>query len=859
MSYLPFSLDRIEFTTPLPAHAFAHAVAHGGHRYDIALAAADGRVVVRMIGLTFRPTRPGPEPVLLHRVWRESAVESTVHAAAGPVVLLDDSESRRDDLARRLGVEVRLVRPEEDLGSALASASCVVHAWSRAALTLDEQLDRGVHSLFRVSQTLLRQRTSSSVRILYVHPELPAYSAVRGFLKTLRQENPRITCNAVAVPERIDLVEVISRELADRGSEDVRYSGERRFTAHLEEIQIAAGTRPLRRGGVYLITGGAGGLGRIFARHLSDAFDARVVLTGRSPLTADEEATLGAPYIRADVGLPDDMRRLLDEIRARFGGINGILHSAGVLRDGLLMKQSQEDLAAVIAPKVFGTANLAAALRPGELDVFVLFSSIASVLGNVGQAAYAFANGYLDAFAETYGGRALAINWPLWEEGSMQAPADVIEWAKSAFGVHPLTTAVGLRAFTQALDSGLTGVAVLAGDRRTILDRLTVRPSVATGVTAAADPALVAPDDLREMTERYLAGVLAREAKLSADEIAADVRLEDYGIDSVMVLDATRVLEAVFGRLSKTLFFEFESIADLAGYFLGHHRATLASMFTAAIREPSSTTRSSAGHAASGVFRSVASDSSGLPAASAVEGRPGESAPIAASPGPVAIIGLSGRYPMAANLREFWRNLEQGRDCITEIPSDRWDYEQHADSGRWGGFLDGVDRFDALFFHISPREANLIDPQERLFLQTAWHTIEDAGYTRRRLADARVGVYVGVMWSEYQLLGLDAAQAPSATYASIANRVSFFLNFRGTSLAVDTMCSSSLTALHLACESLRHGENDYALAGGVNLSLHRRNIGCCPADSSSRATAAAAALARGVTVMCPVRASARCS
>src|SRR5262249_28087260 len=168
----------------------------------------------------------------------------------------------------------------------------------------------------------------------------------------------------------------------------------------------------------------------------------------------------------------------------------------------------------------------------------------------------------------------------------------------------------------------------------------------------------------------------------------------------------------------------------------------------------------------------------------------------------------------------FWRNLADGRDCITEVPPDRWDHRAYPGVARWGGFLDGVDRFDPLFFHISPREAKLIDPQERLFLQTAWHTLEDAGYSPRALADARVGVYVGVMWSEYQLLGLDTAQAPSATHASIANRVSFFLNLRGASLAVDTMCSSSLTALHLACEALRLGEIDYALAGGVNLSLH---------------------------------------
>ena len=199
----------------------------------------------------------------------------------------------------------------------------------------------------------------------------------------------------------------------------------------------------------------------------------------------------------------------------------------------------------------------------------------------------------------------------------------------------------------------------------------------------------------------------------------------------------------------------------------------------------------------------------------------------------IAIIGLSGRYPGAEDVDAFWRVLAEGRDCITEIPADRWGQDRPTGAhGRWGGFIDGVDRFDPLFFNIAPREADYMDPQERLFLQTAWLALEDAGRTRAELASAApplsggdVGVFVGVMYEDYQLYGAEqtAAGRPMAlggSAATIANRVSYFFDFHGPSLAVDTMCSSSLTAIHLACDSLRAGGCAVALAGGVNLTLH---------------------------------------
>ncbi|MEU1026749.1 polyketide synthase, partial [Streptomyces sp. NPDC005904] len=207
----------------------------------------------------------------------------------------------------------------------------------------------------------------------------------------------------------------------------------------------------------------------------------------------------------------------------------------------------------------------------------------------------------------------------------------------------------------------------------------------------------------------------------------------------------------------------------------------------------------------------------------------------------IAIIGIGGRYPDARNLTEFWENLRRGHDAVTEIPRDRWDADAHfaADHaapgtsyGKWGGFLADVDAFDSLFFRIPPSQAKLMDPQERLFLEAAWSALENAGYPPSRLPRPRfggqgrdVGVFAGVMWGDYaQLAAEEAARGNHHTVlanrSAIANQVSYFGDFRGPSVVVDTACSASLVALHQACESVRRGECRYAVAGGVNVSAH---------------------------------------
>ncbi|MGK7229971.1 amino acid adenylation domain-containing protein [Streptomyces hygroscopicus] len=346
--------------------------------------------------------------------------------------------------------------------------------------------------------------------------------------------------------------------------------------------------------------------------------------------------------------------------------------------------------------------------------------------------------------------------------------------------------------------------------RRTPLPvRVLAAGDPATGsAEPSAGPATPAPPDGErervEQTERRLVELYAEVSGIPAARLDPRARLDGYGLTSYLVARLNVRVREEFPGAPATLFFEQRTLRGAA-----ERLAALAGP------APAPT-----GADASAGSRAVTD---------------------------VAVIGLGGRYPRAADLREFWNRLAAGEDCVRGLPGGRRTGrpQEHL---MQGGFLDDVDRFDPLLFGIAPKDADLMDPQERLFLEVVRETLEDAGYPRERLRrahDARVGVYVGSMHNEYPYLGVErtlAGQpvATGGTPAGIANRVSYYLDAQGPSMTVDTMCSSSLTALHLAVEALRRGECRVALAGGVNLSLHpnkfvqQRAMGMTPSDYRCR-------------------------
>jgi acyl transferase domain-containing protein len=346
-----------------------------------------------------------------------------------------------------------------------------------------------------------------------------------------------------------------------------------------------------------------------------------------------------------------------------------------------------------------------------------------------------------------------------------------------------------------------------------------------------AEAAPVDPDLLQEKTLRKIKELFGKVIELPAERINEHKGLSAYGIDSFLIVKLNDGLAKVFGAIPKTLFFEYTSLATLTSYFIEQYPSQCLS-WTGLQR--------SVPVAQPGDIREVAARRS-LSAGKIQTSRPEpQSCGTADRREPIAIVGLSGLYPQAPTLDRYWDNLKHGRDCVTEIPAERWplqgfydaDEMRAVEQGRsyckWGGFVDQFDQFDPLFFGISPREALSIDPQERLFLQAVWHALESAGYTRADLQDKfhrQVGVFAGITKLGFSHHGIEAGRGrdsfhPHTSFGSLANRVSYFLDITGPSMPIDTMCSSSLTAIHEACEHIYRGECALAFAGGVNLYLH---------------------------------------
>lgn len=314
-----------------------------------------------------------------------------------------------------------------------------------------------------------------------------------------------------------------------------------------------------------------------------------------------------------------------------------------------------------------------------------------------------------------------------------------------------------------------------------------------------------------------LKGVLSNTLNIEISKINENDGFDVYGIDSIVINDLNLALENIFGELPKTLFFTYKNLASLANYFASNH--IQAKNLREVNREENKEVvvcNQQKTHYEKNEFLHN---------------------------NDIAIVGLSGHYPMADDLDIFWNNIETGRDCIEDIPKERWDYKKYyneksgAKEGmycHWGGFLKEVDKFDPIFFHISPLEAKYIDPQERLFLEAVWECLEDAGIMPENMdkhgisdIDTRkpIGVFAGATYNNYQLFAanqlIEGDFIPvNSQLFSLANRVSYIFDFKGPSIVVDTACSSSLSAIHMACESIKNGECEMAIAGGVNLSIH---------------------------------------
>ncbi|WP_410658219.1 SDR family NAD(P)-dependent oxidoreductase [Amycolatopsis sp. lyj-112] len=558
--------------------------------------------------------------------------------------------------------------------------------------------------------------------------------------------------------------------------------------------------------GTVLLTGATGALGGLLARHLVTAHGVRHLLLvsrrgadapGAAELLADLTA-LGAQATLAACDVAD--RAALANLLARVPAdhpVTAVVHTAGVLDDGLVDTLTPERLDTVLRPKADAALNLHE--LAGDVAEFVLFSSAAGTFGNAGQANYAAANAFLDALAQhrrANGLPARSLAWGLWEtDDGMDASAAVARLTGSG-----LSAEEGLRLFDTAGDE-----AVLLPMK---LDLAVLRAELGTDVPSLLRGLLKAPARRAaggSAWKRQLAGLseVERDTRLlelvrtqvaavlgysGPDDVAEDRAFTELGFDSLTSVELRNRLNSATGlRLPATLVFDHPNSAAVVSRLreeLSGAVATVAAVTTAPVDEP------------------------------------------------IAIVGMACRFPGGVRSPEdLWRLVTDGRDGISLFPSDRgWDVEGLYDPElskpgtsctRYGGFLHDAGEFDAGFFGISPREALAMDPQQRLLLETSWEAFERAGIDPATLRGSGTGVFAGVMYHDYvsRLTSvspdLEGYLGTGNSGSVISGRLAYTFGLEGPAVSIDTACSSSLVAMHLASQALRQGECTMALAGGV--------------------------------------------
>ncbi|WP_326837398.1 SDR family NAD(P)-dependent oxidoreductase [Amycolatopsis rhabdoformis] len=602
---------------------------------------------------------------------------------------------------------------------------------------------------------------------------------------------------------------------------DVRRAPEAfRFVSQAKHVGKVALTIPRAPDpeGAVVITGGTGGLGAAVARHFVERRGARrLVLISRrgeaAPGAAELRAELaahGAEVVIEACDVADHDR--LAEVLAAARPVTAVVHTAGVVADATVESLTPEALGRVLAPKVRGAWHLHELTRDTDLAAFVLFSSIGGVTGAAGQANYAAANGFLDALASLRRGEgrpAVSVAWGAWspEAGMTAALSEVDLHRLTRSGLPPLTVEQGLALFDRALAADRPLSVATRLDRKAVsaqpsrlFEALTTRPAARIGA-ATEDPAsaeagvsmarrlaaLTPADRARTLTNLVRAEVAAVLGHAVPGDLDPAQAFKELGMDSLTSVELRNRVNKVFGiRLPATEIFNHPTTAQLAdrvGGELGLRQEEAAPAVTA--------------------VRVLDDD-------------------------PIVIVGMGCRFPGGADSPEdLWDLVAAGRDAISGFPADRgWDLAALRGGGSataQGGFLHEAPDFDADFFGISPREALAMDPQQRLLLEVSWEALERAGIAPDSVGGTRAGVFVGAYHQDYLRERTPARDElggyllTGTTSSVLSGRIAYSLGLEGPAVTVDTACSSSLVALHWAAQSLRSGECDLALVGGVTV------------------------------------------
>ncbi|SFD21717.1 amino acid adenylation domain-containing protein [Chitinophaga sp. CF118] len=681
-------------------------------------------------------------------------------------------------------------------------------------------------ALYKIVQEAITYKQPVRITLLHENANAGNCSFAAGLFRTFQLGNHPLSGQVLGIDSYdmpvASLNVILEKEIGSRDIE-VRYLNGSREAKVLQQVTTKEPTihaLPLKTEGVYLITGGSGGLGKIFATYLSGLNkNIRLVLTGRSAADAAKtwiNAIPGAVYYPCDVSNKEDVTALISMIKREYGSLNGIIHAAGVspsFSSSVLTHIDDLITSPVLLPKITGTVNLDEATKDEPLDFVTYFSSVSGTLDGVlgiEQSHYAIANAWLNIYAQQRNmevaaglkkGRTISINWPVWKEGGMYHQ-DSDSWMERVWGLKSLPVEKGMLAFEKILELAHQQIIVLYGQEERLIKSFTRSKKEKTGIDRTI---------LQGKTAQKLQEMVGQLLKLPVSSIKPDEELGSYGLDSILLTKFTARLNEYYElELTPTVFYNYPTVADLAAFLVEEHSENAERRHTSAGRQVLNEVHPQVVRRQPVVAQSQSSRKA------------------------VAVIGMNGRFPGSADLETFWKHLEANRDLVVEVPANRWDWKKYDGDpqqdksktrARWGGFIDNIDSFDPLFFSISPKEATLMDPQQRITLEAVYHALEDAGINIKELSGSDTGVFIGAYFNDYASLVQhhhlthEALLATGISHSILANRISYLFNLHGPSQPVDTACSSSLVAIHRAVEQISYGNCEIVIAGGVSLDL----------------------------------------
>lgn len=843
----PFAVDIVEIMNSCASSMYAvlrYSNKNKGFQFDIDLCDNAGIVCVRLTGLSMRAFLEDKKKGLLfvEPVWdKEEICEQNIgNEYTERLVFLCEPKGITD------------INVAKEIETQLRQTQCIILDILDKEKKIENRYLEYVRTITREIQYIFKSNHEGRVLVqivVFSEGNGKIFGGLTGILKTAQLEKSKLASQLIELEGLYDIHEIISKleenSYIESGSH-ISYKKGDRWIERLKEVSVSDLIPELhwQDGGVYLITGGTGKLGSIVAEDIANTTrDSILVLTGRSSFDEEKHDWLQklekmgqkAEYKQADVSRPDDISDLVSYIKKKYKRLNGIIHCAGVIKDNYIINKNLEEIEDVLNPKVKGTVNLDEATKEIDLDVFVLFSSIAGTIGNPGQVDYAAANAFMDAYAEYRNdevslkrrkGRTISINWPLWKDGGMNIDKASETMLLHRTGMATMEKESGIFALHRCIALKKSRVMVSVGDLNLMRQKLleqglpsTIEP--AGNYRANSSASKMKDEGLREKIRKVLIKTVSDLLKVKTEDVDLDSDLRDYGFDSILFTEFTNKLNIQYNLdLNPTKFFEFPNLHGLSDYIAEEYRK----VFDVKDEE-------------AGVALAEAKDTEEITFSQLVGTRfiNEESVPQVKikkhKTTPIAIVGMSGIFPGARDIDEFWGNLLAEKDCITEIPGDRWDWRQYFGNPetevnktnvKYGGFIEGVFDFDPLFFGISPREAELMDPQQRLLMIYVWKAIEDAGYSPESLSGTKTGIFVGTKSSGYcewlyqANSGIEGYTSTGLVPSVGPNRMSFFLDIHGPSEPIDTACSSSLVAIHRAVSAIENGGCRLAIAGGVN-------------------------------------------